>query len=83
MSTEVYRTGEAVPETGIYGVSHSPHCLPSEVTLLRQQPFPRCEKCEAPVEFTFLRSARHVATNLNFHVVLFVLPVLDDKDIAA
>ena len=85
LSTQVYYTGEPVPESGIYSVSHAPHRLPSEVTLLRQQPFPRCEKCDAPVEFTLLRSAPQIAAHPDFRVVLFALPVLDDDghDMAA
>jgi hypothetical protein len=35
------RTGVAVPESGIYRVSHSQHRLPHEVTLLKDQQFPR------------------------------------------
>lgn len=81
VSENVYRTGESIPESGIYEVSHSAHRLPHEVTLLVGKNFPRCEKCGELVEFRLVRSAPHITSDNHFRVVLFSLPELeDDKD---
>jgi len=37
---ERYKTGQVVPHSGIYQVSHNEHRLPHEVTLLRANSFP-------------------------------------------
>ena len=79
MSERVYGTGELVPESGIYKVSHSAHRLPHEVTLLLGKIFPRCEKCGELVEFRLVRSAPHITTDTGFHVTLFALPVMEEE----
>src|SRR5947209_17079189 len=56
------RTGCSVPDSGIYRVIHSQHQLPKEVTLIGNQPFPRCSKCVEPVYFQLVRSARAMGT---------------------
>src|SRR3569623_1634821 len=48
---EMFKTGQNVPESGIYRVVHAEHRLPHEVTLLRGEAFPRCAKCADQVEF--------------------------------
>lgn len=41
-----FRTGEPIPESGIYRVIHKAHRLPHEVTLVWGQAFPRCAKMQ-------------------------------------
>jgi hypothetical protein len=75
------RTGCAVPENGFYRVMHSQHRLPKEVTLLTNQPFPRCSKCGEPIYFELIRSARFLGMNgSRFKVTLYELPELSDQD---
>jgi hypothetical protein len=52
-----YRTGDTVPETGIYRVTHTPHRLPHEVILLKNERFPRCAKCKNEVIFELAYAA--------------------------
>jgi hypothetical protein len=73
------KTGEVVPHSGIYRVSHSEHRLPHEVTLLRGDSFPPCSKCDVGVKFKMLRG---VALD-SFKIVLNSLPEIDTKTIAA
>jgi hypothetical protein len=83
MPKRVYGTGEPVPESGVYRVSHSAHRLPHEVTLLHGHRFPRCEKCGELVEFRLVRRAPHIKSDADFRVTLFSLPVMDDSKNAA
>jgi len=79
------RTGCSVPESGIYGVSHPQHVLPREVTLVREQTFPRCSRCNEPVYFELMRPAPALV-NFNpsaFTVALYELPELSTNDEAA
>jgi hypothetical protein len=73
------RTGCPVPESGFYRVVHPQHRLPSEVTLLLGQLFPRCSKCAEPVSFELIRAARSLGMNgSRFSVALYELPELSD-----
>jgi hypothetical protein len=51
------RTGCFVSDSGIYRVIHKQHRLPEEVTLIKDQSFPRCSKCAEPAYFKLVRSA--------------------------
>ena len=83
MSSQIYRAGEPIPESGIYRISHSEHRLPHEVTLLRGQRFPKCEKCGELVEFELMKGVPHIGSGANFRVILFSLPVFEDDEAAA
>jgi hypothetical protein len=74
-----FRCGEKILESGIYRVVHHRHRLPHEVTLLRDQLFPRCIKCEESVFFELVRSAPDM-TLAPFKVALYALPVADDEE---
>lgn len=80
MSEKVYRTGEPIPESGVYEVSHSAHRLPHEVTLVVGKSFPRCEKCGELVEFRLVRAAPHITSDGHFRVILFALPEIEDEE---
>lgn len=76
-------TGAPVRESGIYRVSHPQHRLPEEVTLIRDQPFPRCSRCSEAVFYELARSAPsagfHSGTT-HFVVSLYELPVIEEED---
>jgi hypothetical protein len=74
-----FRCGEQINESGIYRVVHSNHRLPHEVTLLRDQLFPRCTKCDDAVYFELLRSAPDI-TLAPFKVALYALPAVDGEE---
>src|SRR5438445_13897604 len=68
-----FRTGEPIPESGIYRVIHKAHRLPHEVTLLRHQAFPRCAKCRNAVKFELIQAATELLNEHNFRVYLYEL----------
>src|SRR4051812_20124699 len=76
---ETYKTGEVVPHSGIYRVSHNEHRLPHEVTLLRANSFPPCAKCGNNVAYQLLRAV----TVDRFSVVLNAIPELTDSQVMA
>lgn len=80
MERHKFNTGETVPETGIYRVTHSGHRLPHEVTLLANQVFPRCSKCQNAVQFEAVRHASLIEADKSFKVVIYELPTLEDDD---
>ena len=74
------RTGCSAPESGIYSVTHSQHRLPREITLIREQSFPRCCKCTDPVYFKLVRPARSLDVNPHgFRMTLYELPELAEQ----
>jgi hypothetical protein len=78
-----FRTDDVVPQSGIYRVRHQNHRLPHEVTLLRDQHFPRCSKCQDAVMFELVRAAKgqtEVRTEQSVRIYLYELPVFDDHD---
>src|SRR3954470_23957576 len=72
---ETYKTGDLVPQSGIYRVAHSEHRLPHEVTLLRSNPFPPCAQCGSEVNFKLLRAV----TVDSFAIVLNAIPEMTDS----
>ena len=74
-----FHCGEKILESGIYRVVHRNHRLPHEVTLLRDQLFPKCSRCEGSVYFELVRSAPDI-TLTPFKVALYALPPTDDEE---
>lgn len=70
-----YKTGQSVPESGIYRVLHDSHRLPHEVTLLKSQVFPRCAKCAGEVHFQVVALAP-VLPERRGRIILYQLPEL-------
>ena len=75
-----FKTGAVIPASGIYQVTHSAHRLPHEVTLLRGETFPKCQKCADAVTFKLVRELSYQAAirELPWHMTLYELPALDD-----
>jgi hypothetical protein len=74
-----FRCGEKILDSGIYRVVHGNHRLPHEVTLLRDQLFPRCTKCDDSVYFELVRSAPDI-TLAPFKVALYALPLAEGEE---
>jgi hypothetical protein len=76
-----FGTNEKIPESGIYRVTHRRHRLPHEVTLLRDQQFPRCAKCQDAVVFELVRAVTFTDESLEQYpqIRLYELPVLEDE----
>jgi hypothetical protein len=74
-----FRCGDKILESGIYRVYHGDHRLPHEVTLLRDQLFPKCVQCENSVYFELVRSAPDI-TLAPFKVALYALPTNDEEE---
>ena len=72
-----YRTGESVPVTGVYSVTHDGHRLPHEVLILKNERFPRCAKCSDAVVFTLLRPVPDIPKDFSYR--LFELPVFESE----
>jgi hypothetical protein len=85
MSGGRFKTGDAIPKSGIYRVMHSAHRLPHEVTLLKGEKFPKCQKCTDAVTFTLIRALnyRTVVTEFSWRVRLYELPVVEDGALPA
>ena len=77
ISDALHKTGSIVPNSGIYSVRHDAHVLPSEVTLMQGETFPRCEACAEEVEFRLVRKLVERDPVFRFRVQLYQLPVLD------
>ncbi len=80
-----FSTDEIVCQSGNYTVRHLKHRLPHEVTLLRDQRFPRCAKCDNAVIFELVQPMASEAEAANFatRIFLYELPVLEDDQAAA
>ena len=48
----IYRSGQRVPQTGLYRVIHYQHRLPHDAVLTQSDQFPQCNKCGLRVAFT-------------------------------
>lgn len=75
-----FHTEEVVRQSGIYKVRHKKHRLPHEVTLLREQYFPRCAQCSTEVIFELVRAVmdESESVTLSSRIHLYELPVLED-----
>ena len=75
-----FHTEEVVRQSGIYEVRHKKHRLPHEVTLLRDQYFPRCAKCDTGVVFELVRAVmdEYESSTFSSRIHLYELPVLAD-----
>ena len=78
---QIFKTGENVPESGIYRVMHAEHRLPREVTLLKGAEFPRCSKCKEAVTFNVVALTPKL-DKIRERVTLYQLPDLDDSNAA-
>jgi len=71
-----YRTGDTVPETGIYRVTHNLHRLPHEAVLMKGEIFPRCAKCSSEVLFELAYAAPDLFHLRKYRI--YELPVIEE-----
>jgi hypothetical protein len=77
--TAVFHTGQDVPESGVYRVTHWGHRLPHEVTLLGNEQFPHCAKCADMVVFELLALTSSVREK-HSGIILYELPEIDSDE---
>ncbi len=76
-----FRSGQTIPQSGLYRVVHAEHRLAHEVTLLENAVFPACSQCQNSVHFELLRSAPQITHDRDFRIRLYSLPVIEpDED---
>jgi hypothetical protein len=80
-----FKTGVVIPASGIYSVRHAAHRLPHEVTLLKGETFPKCQKCADAVTFKLVRMLTYqtAAKDSSWRVTLYELPIVDGDNDAA
>jgi hypothetical protein len=67
MSAEkTYRSGEQVPNTGLYRVFHYQHRMPHDAVLWYGEHFPACNKCGERVTFRLSASAEPISDDQDF-----------------
>jgi len=77
-----FKTGTVIPASGVYSVRHSAHRLPHEVTLLRGEIFPKCQRCADAVTFKLVRMLTYqtATKDSSWRVTLYELPVISSDD---
>lgn len=65
-----FETGQIIPQSGSYAVSHKPHLLKPEATLLKEHVFPACAKCEIPVHFNLLHASQTESARDKFRLLM-------------
>jgi hypothetical protein len=65
-----FETGQIIPQSGSYAVSHKPHLLEREATLLKEHFFPACAKCEVPVHFNLLHALQSESARDKFRLLM-------------
>lgn len=73
-----FETGSLIPASGTYRVIHAAHRLPSEVSLVRGEKFPRCAKCSEAVIFQLVRA--NSGKFLYQPMAIYELPVLEEDE---
>jgi hypothetical protein len=76
MPQDSFTSGQIVPSSGIYTVTHAEHRLPHLVTLLEGQRFPACSKCGEAVRFQLVRSVSGLQDRRE-QILLYNLPELE------
>lgn len=56
LSKSKFRVGEAIPVNGIYRVFHLSHRVSHDVTLLKDEKFPPCNRCGDNVYFKLVKN---------------------------
>lgn len=80
LSGLTYRAGQQIPTSGIYLVEHFRHRVDHEVTLLRNELFPFCQKCGFGVVFTLMQAAPEIDSATSPKIVLHQIPDVSDSD---
>jgi len=65
-----FETGQIIPQSGSYAVSHKQHLLEREATLLKEHVFPACAKCGFPVHFNLLHAVQTESARDKFRLLM-------------
>ena len=66
-SSETFRSGESVKQSGIYEVMHdAEHRASHDVVMLAGDVFPPCETCAERVRFQLVRTAPYIFQDADF-----------------
>ena len=64
---DAYKPGDAVPNSGIYRVTHDKnHAAEHEVTVVYGKKFPPCNHCGQHPRFVLVRAAKHIDSSEHF-----------------
>ena len=64
---KIYAAGETIPESGIYEVMHQDnHRTMHESVMVKGDPFPHCDTCDARVRFRVVRTAPYIFHDEDF-----------------
>jgi hypothetical protein len=76
---DIFSTGEEVPASGIYSVTHAAHRLFAEVAMFKGEAFPKCARCADAVSFSKVREflGLDAAGAPSFRVPLLELAVIE------
>ena len=74
LSGLTYRAGQLIPTSGIYLVEHFQHRTDHEVTLIRNEHFPFCQRCGFGVMFTLVQAAPELDSASSPKIVLHQIP---------
>ena len=80
LSGLTYRAGQQIPTSGIYMVEHFRHREAHEVTLIRNEKFPFCQRCGFGVVFTLVQAAPELDTPTQAKIVLHQIPDVSEPD---
>jgi len=66
MHSGPFRSGDGVPITGVYTVTHYQHRLPHEVFAVADGIFPECRRCGKRVSFSVSQSTIRIDADQDF-----------------
>jgi hypothetical protein len=63
---EYFKSGDEVPESGVYTVIHEGHRPNHVATIFKDERFPACVRCGAQVRFVLVRPAALISEDSDF-----------------
>jgi len=63
---QIFKSGEEVPESGVYTVIHAGHRPNHAATIFKGERFPSCAQCGSQVGFMLVRPAALIAEDFDF-----------------
>lgn len=66
---QIHRSGDEVPDSGVYTVLHDGHRENHSATILRAERFPACAQCGSRVRFALVRAATPITDDSDFQQI--------------
>ena len=80
-SKSKFRVGAVVPSSGVYQVFHQSHRVSHEVTLIKDETFPPCNKCGDKVHFELVKEVPEIDhEHFKFKIRLYEIPHPEDEE---